>query len=93
MGAGFDGVEEFYYVAIGHLHAAGALGGADEVLVVSAVNVNIAIVGIASGALISAGFEAAQPEDAGGDEVFFKFFGAEFRIIPVGAYTAGKYRA
>ena len=56
MGAGFYGVEEFYDVAVGHLHAAGALGGADEFLVVGAVDVNITVVGIASGALILGGF-------------------------------------
>lgn len=58
-------------VEVGEEDAAGALGGAEAVFLVGAVDINVAVVGIDLAAEVDAGFEAAEAEDAGGDEVGF----------------------
>jgi hypothetical protein len=60
---------EFDDFLVAHEHTAGAQGLADAGFVVGAVDVNVARIGIDIAARIDAGFQAAEPEDASGDEV------------------------
>ena len=68
------------------MHTAVALRLAKAVFMVCAVEVNVAGIAVASGTAVAAGFEAAQPEDARGDQVFFTFLLREFREMPVCAF-------
>jgi hypothetical protein len=76
---------EFDDFEISHQHAAGAERFAEAVLVIGAVDVDVALVGIDVAAAIDARFEAAQPEDATGDEiVVLVASGSSEKCRPVG---------
>ena len=52
------------------MHAAGGRRLAEPILVICAVNINIAIVRIDIVPGVHAGFESAQPKNSRGDEIF-----------------------
>ena len=62
------------------MHTAGALGLADAVFAMRAVEINVTSIGIDVAAEVHAGLESAQPENAAGDEVG----------LPVGLGKLGK---
>lgn len=76
--AQFYSVEELNHLLVRELYAAAAGRSADLFLVVSAVDVNVAVVRIACSSSVMSRFEAFQPEDTGGDEILGLLFGGEF---------------
>src|SRR5688572_19938666 len=69
MVAGAHRVVELDHLDIAQQYAAGAGGAAEAVFVIRAVDVDVALVGIDFSARIVAGLKAAQPKDAGSDEI------------------------
>ena len=57
---------------------------AERRFAVGAVNIDVAVVGVDFAAAVNAGFEAAEPEDAGGDEVASVGFGRELAEMVAG---------
>ncbi len=80
MVAGFDAVEELDHFLVEKLYAAAAGWGADLFFVIRAVDVDVAGVGIVVAALVVAGLQSFQPEDAGGDEVWLLLLFAELPV-------------
>lgn len=62
-----DSIEEVDGVGVAEADAAVGGGGAESVFVVGAVDVDVAVVCVDVVAGVEAGFEAAEPEDAGAD--------------------------
>lgn len=75
-----DEVEEVDDFFVGELDAATTGGLTDFVFVVGAVEIDVAIMTVATGAVVMAAFEAFEPEDAGGYEVGFLLFIAELAV-------------
>ena len=65
-GADGDKIVELDHVGVAETNASGTRGGADEILAIGSVDVDIAIL---AGAVV--GLFAVKPEDAGEDEVLF----------------------
>lgn len=62
-----DFIEEVDGVGVAEAYAAVGGWGAESVFVVGAVDVDVTVVGVDVVAGVEAGFEAAEPEDAGAD--------------------------
>lgn len=73
-------VEELDHFLVSKLNTACAGERADFVLVIGAVEIDVALVGVATGALVVPRFQSFQPKDAGSDEVFLLL---RFWQIPV----------
>ena len=85
---------KFDDLVIAHEHAARAEGLADPVFVVGAVDVDVALIGIDVPALIDARFEAPEPEDAAGDEVFVVGFSfQDLEVVSPGGHAGFKNHA
>ena len=82
--------EEPYNVGVAHFDTAATKRSPDAVLVVGPMNIDVARIGVASGAVIDAGHEAFQAEDAGGNEVLFARIRLKFGKMSCHWHTPAK---
>lgn len=91
--AGADFLVELDDVEVAQLDTAGAHGLADALFVVGAVEIDVATVGVDFAVAVYAGFEAAQPEDATGDELGLLDVLGELGEVTAGGYAGFEYHA
>ena len=86
----FAAIEKINQVIVPEGDAAVGLGNSDAVRVVGAMDVDVAVIGVASGPAVYPFLQPSQPENPRCNEILLPLFRREFRIMFAGVFTANE---